>query len=393
MEHTLKRTSKKLLYLLACALNEKTPEIKTISETDSDRLFSLAHMHGVTSMVAHAITSQEDHDSIFKKSNLEKWKKAADSAFKKRALLDMERSIILLDMDRLGIWYCPLKGIIIQDLYPEYGMREMADNDILFDESRREEVIKYMQSHGYSLDFEGVTNHDEFVKEPVYNFEFHTRLFMHTFSTVFTDYYDRVRDRLLKDDDKEFGYHFSDDDFYIYFTAHAYKHYKEGGTGFKTLTDFFVLNKKYAESLDRTYISRELNILGISEFEGSMRLLSEKLFKDPDNIFHEISNLSDKEKELLAFISRSGAYGTDEQRVKEKVARVTGAEDGKLTGTDRLKYFASRLFPDMNYYKEAHPFLYKNKALIPFFVVFRAAYRPVVNRRKLLEELRTVLRM
>lgn len=393
MKHTLKKTSKKLLYLLACALNGKTPEIKKISEPDSDRLFSLAHMHGVCSMAAHAILSQEDHYRIFTKQNLEKWKKSADSAFKKRALLDAERTDILLELDRTGVWYCPLKGIIIQDLYPEYGMREMADNDILFDESKREEIRKYMTGRGYSLDFEGVTNHDEFVKEPVYNFEFHTRLFMHTFSTVFTDYYDNVKDRLLKDDDNKYGYHFSDDDFYIYFTAHAYKHYKEGGTGFKTLTDFYVLNKSYADSLDRTYIGCKLDKLGISKFEKLMRLLSVKLFKDPGNIFCKISRLSDPEKELLAFISRSGAYGTDEQRVKEKVVRVTGGKDGKLTGKDRVKYFASRLFPDMNYYKEAHPFLYKNKALIPFFVVFRAAYRPVVNRKKLLKELRTVIKM
>ena len=367
MKHTLKRTSKKLLYLLACALNEKAPEIKSISETDSDRLFSLAHMHGVTSMVAYAITSQEDHDRIFKKSNLEKWRKAADSAFKKRALLDAERSTILLDLERMGIWYCPLKGIIIQDLYPEYGMREMADNDILFDESRREEVRKYMQSHGYSLDFEGVTNHDEFIKNPVYNFEFHTRLLMHTFSSVFTDYYDNVKDRLLKDVDKKYGYHFSNDDFYIYFTAHAYKHYKEGGTGFKTLTDFFVINKNYTDSLDRAYISRELNRLGIREFEQSMRLLSKKLFKNPDNIFHEISSLSDTEKKLLAFISRSGAYGTNEQRVKEKVVQVTGAENRKLTGTDRVKYFTSRLFPDMNYYKEGTPVFLQKQSINPVF--------------------------
>lgn len=393
MKHTLKRTSKKLLYLLACALNEKTPEIKHISETDSDRLFSLAHMHGVSAMASISLMSQEDHDIIFTGQNLEKWQKAANAALKRRALFDMERSSLLSDLEDLGIWYCPLKGIIIQDLYPEYGMREMADNDLLFDENKCDALRNYMINRGYRLDFEGVTNHDEFVKDPVYNFEFHTRLFMHTLSTVFTDYYDKVKNRLQKDEDNDFGYHFSDDDFYIYFTAHAYKHYKEGGTGFKTLTDFYVLNKNYANSLDRTYIDRELGKLGIAEFERSMRPLSEKLFRDPGNIYHEISKLSDPEKELLSFISRSGAYGTDEQRVKEKVSRITGKKSGKITGADRAKYFASRLFPDMNYYREAHPFLYENKALIPFFVVFRAAYRPVVNRKKILEELRTVVKM
>ena len=94
-----------------------------------------------------------------------------------------------------------------------------------------------------------------------------------------TDYYDDIKNRLIKDEGNKYGFHFGDEDFYIYFTAHAYKHYKEGGTGFKTLTDFFVLNKSYGDTLDRKYINTELDKLGIRDFENDMRLLSEKLFK------------------------------------------------------------------------------------------------------------------
>lgn len=393
MKYSLKKTSKKLLYLLACALNDEVPVMSHLPKGDDNRLFSLAHMHGVSAMAYSAIIKYDKHAGLFSKTVMEKFKKAYDSAFKKRALLDMEREMIFLELEQSGVWYCPLKGIIIQDLYPEYGMREMADNDILFDAGKRDEVRRLMASRGYRLDFEGVTNHDEYIKEPVYNYEFHTRLFMHTFSTVFTDYYENIKDKLIKDDGNSFGYHFGDDDFYVYFTAHAYKHYREGGTGFKTLTDFYVLNTHYAGIYNRDYIREELTRLGIYDFEKSMRQLSEKLFADPSKIFEEISRLGDNEKELLSFISRSGAYGTDEQRVKEKVSRITGSKNASVTSAAKLKYYASRIFPDMNYYKEAHPFLYKNKGLIPFFVVFRMVYRPVVNRKKLAEELKTVLRM
>lgn len=55
-------------------------------------------------------------------------------------------------------------------------MREMADNDLLIDERYREDIKKYMLNRGYSIHFAGVTNHDEYTKPPVYNFEFHTRL-------------------------------------------------------------------------------------------------------------------------------------------------------------------------------------------------------------------------
>ncbi len=36
-----------------------------------------------------------------------------------------------------GIWYMPLKGAILHTLYPVSGMREMADNDVLYDSTRQ----------------------------------------------------------------------------------------------------------------------------------------------------------------------------------------------------------------------------------------------------------------
>ena len=304
MEYKLKKTSKKLLYLLSCALNSVKPHISYISEADSETLYCLAKKHGVSSMASLAITFQDNHKKIFPKKDSEKWKSARDSAFKKRALLDTERDLILLDLDNMGIWYCPLKGIIIQNLYPEYEMREMADNDILFDADKRGELRNYMESLGYSYEFEGVTNHDEYIKAPVYNFEFHRKLFMQTFSTVFTDYYEDVKDRLIKDETNKNGYHFSDSDFYIYFTAHAYKHYREGGTGFKTLTDFYILNREYKDTLDFDYIKKELDELGIKDFEEALRELSVKLFSDPEKTAEAISSLSDREKKILSISRR-----------------------------------------------------------------------------------------
>lgn len=43
-------------------------------------------------------------------------------------------------MEQRGIWYLPLKGIILKEFYPSVGMRQMSDNDILFDEAFAEQV-------------------------------------------------------------------------------------------------------------------------------------------------------------------------------------------------------------------------------------------------------------
>ena len=55
-------------------------------------------------------------------------------------LLDAERHRLEKNLTEHGIWYMPLKGSILKDWYPKFGMREMADNDILFDASKRKEV-------------------------------------------------------------------------------------------------------------------------------------------------------------------------------------------------------------------------------------------------------------
>lgn len=40
-------------------------------------------------------------------------------------------------------------------LYPKFGMREMADNDILFDATRRQQVRDIFVNRGYSILFTG----------------------------------------------------------------------------------------------------------------------------------------------------------------------------------------------------------------------------------------------
>lgn len=46
----------------------------------------------------------------------------------------------------------PLKGVILKELYPKIGMRQMSDNDILFDETYRKDVVRFMKNKGYDYD-------------------------------------------------------------------------------------------------------------------------------------------------------------------------------------------------------------------------------------------------
>ena len=52
----------------------------------------------------------------------------------------------------MGIWYAPLKGILLQALYPKYGMRQMSDNDILYGVEGQKKLIAMMKKRGYKTE-------------------------------------------------------------------------------------------------------------------------------------------------------------------------------------------------------------------------------------------------
>ena len=372
----LKKGTKLLLYLSGCALNGKKAEIIFLNSEQDNTLLFLSHRHTIGALTAIALENTEAYKKSFSEDQKRKWMSVKGAAVKRRVLFDMERNRILKLLEAGQIWYCPLKGIILQDYYPSYEMREMSDNDILFDEKRRQALKTIMYSEGYVLEDHGVTNHDMFTKKPVYNFEFHTKLFMHTFSTRFTDYYDDIKCKLIKDGENSFGYHFSTEDFYIYITAHAFKHYNEGGMGIRSITDAYIYNRKFQE-MDRDYISKECKKIGIDSFEKLLRRVAFKLFNDPSKTYKNIAGLTTKEKEFLSYISYTGSYCTKEDFIKSRIKR----------NGSKANYIFNRLFPDINYYKEAHPYLYRNPAYIPFFLLYRAGKAFVRDRKKIIHEL------
>lgn len=94
----------------------------------------------------------------------------------------------------------------------------------------------------------------------------------------FYSYYYNVKDRLVKDEGSEFGYHMTPDDSYIYLLCHMYKHYLYVGTGLRSLMDIYLFNKRYSDELDMEYISRELEKLELLKFEKNTRSFAEKVF-------------------------------------------------------------------------------------------------------------------
>ena len=367
----MKETAYQMLYLTACALHGQVPEKEKTLQMDLTKLYQMCQFHSLTSMVYMALESAGISEP--------KWKEAMSKAVRKNILLDMEREKICSFLENNGIWHMPLKGAILKDMYPKIGMRQMADNDILYDKAYQKKLRKFMLDSGYQTDSIGKEYHDTYMKPPVFNFEMHTILYGRKADRSIYDYYSDVKKRLVRDEGSIYRYHFTDEDFYIFMTVHEYKHFISAGTGLRSLLDTYVFLSQKNDSLDWNYICSELDRLEIRGFEESMRSLAMKIFASP-----VLPELTEDEKESLEYYFLSGTYGTMEQFSQRKIDAVH-----KQTGANsRASYIWHRIFPPMEIYEMYFPFFYRHKILLPIGWAYRIIRGVTARRKKLKSEVK-----
>lgn len=383
-ETQLDQTARHMIYLVACALHAKAPEPEYLEGLDLERLYRLSCLHSVQSAVCMALEESEafqEADPAMKK----RWQDEKNKAIRKNLLLEAESREIMGYMEEQGIWYAPLKGALLKDMYPRYGMRQMSDVDILMDPAGARQMKKYMRRRGYRPEGMGHGCHDAYHKPPVYGIELHRRLFDRAHNPVWSEYYSNAGDRLLWDSPGSFGKHFSDEDFYIYVVTHACKHHEKSGVGLRALTDCHVYCSLKWERMDRTYISGELEKLGIAEYEHMCRDLAKALFSVPDP--DAVDRLTEKQRQELAFVMASGAYGTGEHFVNQRLRRIQPDSERASLRT-RFRYCRDRLIPDMDWFYSRMPFCYRHHWAIPFYLVWRVFRGLVLSHRKILNEFR-----
>lgn len=140
-------------------------------------------------------------------------KNAISFSVRKNTFFEAANNSVLKTLEEAGIWYMPLKGAVLKNYYPRFGMREMSDHDILFDATRTDEVKIIMENLSFTTKYFGAGNHDVYYKEPLCNFEMHRGLFGSSHEGKFYEYYLDVKNRLKKDDVNNYGYYFSPGDF------------------------------------------------------------------------------------------------------------------------------------------------------------------------------------
>ena len=351
-----------VIRLMNCAIHGTTPDRETLAAMDLPAVHKMAARHSVVSMLYHplerAVAAYGREALPCDDELLRLWKEEKGRTVRRSILFDEERQQVYAYMDEAGIWYLPLKGILLQEYYPKMGMRQMADNDILFDPAYRRDIRRYFKKNGYKVAAYGRVIHDTYQKEPFYNFEMHVDLAVESQKRKYPKYRN-IRRLLVRQSKERMECRFTDKDFYIHLMMHAYHHLEGGGFGLRTFADVAVFTQAKGAELDWEYIHRDLEQLELSDFELEVHQLAHALFGQEQFC---PQRLTAEEAERLDYYIGSGTYGTKENHMKQM-----GVE------TDRRGYLRQRLFPPMGFYEDNFPLLYKYRILIPFFLLFRAA--------------------
>ena len=131
-----------MISLVRCALDGSKPSPELLEQIDSEKLFQVCEAHILTACAAYALESAGVTDK--------KFTEAKNKAIRKNIIMDTERKKVLERLESEGIWHMPLKGAVLHDWYPKLGMRQMSDNDILFDPAARASVRQIMLDLGFT---------------------------------------------------------------------------------------------------------------------------------------------------------------------------------------------------------------------------------------------------
>jgi len=353
------------IHLLSLYLNKKKASDFKVDENNISLFVQLSKHHSLIALFYKALV---DTSAQVSKEDLKKLEEYYFANVRKVALFDKERKEVYKFLNDNQIDFLPLKGIILKDYYLDPNTREFADNDILFDNANSDKIKKFFTSKGYLVELYKKSNHDAYTKKPFFNFEMHRALFTDNEDRhIYAEYF---KDRLNSSPIKEgYEHYLGNEDFFVYFIAHAYKHFNNSGCGIRTLIDCYLYLRQ--NQLDFDYINQELEKMNLVEFSNMFCSLANKLFDEQE--------LNEEEKEMFLYIASSGTYGTLENSVNKGVK-----EKGKF------KYFMYRIFPPMSFYKDAYPWAYKTKVLIPVAWIvrtFRVIFR---NPKKAAKELKMI---
>ena len=196
-QESMEKPLEDALYLMGCALRQERADGERLREMDGDWVYGFCKNHSVLSLVYPVLKGRWEELSISEKI-AKRWQTAAERTMRKLIVFEAERKKLFCYLDEKEIWHVPLKGIVLQKLYPSFGMRDMSDHDIWFDGDKRQQLREELPALGYELEESQVDNHDIYQKGQAAHLEMHLSLFEDDFRESWLPYFETMQGRLLR---------------------------------------------------------------------------------------------------------------------------------------------------------------------------------------------------
>lgn len=354
--------SEYLVRLLRSAIKQE-PVPAAPDGLDWERLVALSKKQQVYSIIAAVLApsalpeKQAEELSVYTKNELLR-------------LLSMKSELEALEnaLKEKEIRFMLLKGSVIRDYYPQQKMRQMSDIDILYDYSKRDELLKIMKSRGFRLTT-SCENSDDFFKEPFYTFEWHRELFFE--EAAFCPHFDLWKNA-EQDRDNPYKYYVESTEHFVYTICHMFKHYATNGCGIRFLCDIYVL-MYYGEEINMNRAMARLESIGIKDFAVDAIDLTNAVFNGGD--------VTENQQKMLDFLLSSGVYGNLVVDYSKKLSQYSGS---------KAKYLFRRVFPEKKKMTANYRQLEKKPWLLPFYYIVRLFTKLKYNAKSAKKELEEI---
>ncbi len=275
-------------------------------------------------------------------------------------------------LEKAKIPFIPLKGTIIQNLYPQAWMRTSCDIDILVKERDLDFAIESLKKElEYTCDFIGGHDAQLFAPSGV-----HLELHYTLLDGEITPKQKAVFEKVWEHDEKSecFKRRMSDEHFYGYFILHMAKHVKEGGCGVRPFLDVWLMQRKGC--FDKVKQEKLLQEIGLLTFAKEVERLAEIWFSGVE--------ANELDEDFAEYVLDGNVYGTVQNRVLVQTKRKKG----------KLLFILSRIFLPYKELKIKYPRLKKCPILFPFYQVKRwFNLLDKDNRQRVGKELKTTINM
>ena len=353
-----------LLRLIRAALHpDANQTVELNAECDAEKLASIIVRQSLVTLV-YPVIARQTADGW--QPAREKLKPVYEQEIHKGLVQEYEIQTLLDDLEKDGIDCLPMKGWVMRRFYPDPLMRSMSDFDLLIRDMDSRQMESWMKKQGYTPEHVDQETHDVYYKPPYMNIELHRGMLdPEHLSKSESEWADKHLQTLWDPEkclsEKKHIYGLTNEDFYIYHISHFYKHFTGSGAGIRLLADTWLFQKEKGETLDRTYLKKQLEALHILEFSKRMGQAAAACFDGE-------ARLDKKDELVAAYLTSEGVYGSLETH---EALQVLGRGKGSFA-SNKVQTFVKRAMPPWRTMKNRYPRLRRYPWLLPFYWGIRA---------------------